>query len=231
DGDTNGKAGGVTRETLHDYAMHARVNVTPGAGLECIRRPTTVGESTSAVQAGLTAPYWVRLTRSGETFTAECSADGVNWTPVGADLAESSVQIPMAQDVYVGLAVSSRAPGEVCVATFSNVSTTGAVTGAWENTGIGAAAQVAGNLPETFYVTVEDSAGHRKAVLHADPMVIGTGEWEVWNVPLSEFASAGLNLSGVKKVGLGVGNPASPGPGGTGKLIIDDLRLTRLATQ
>ncbi|MBP8305508.1 MAG: hypothetical protein KBE04_15450, partial [Phycisphaerae bacterium] len=77
DVDTNAKAGVMIRETLNDYSMHALVNVTPGAGLEFIRRPTTVGESTSAVQAGLTAPYWVRLTRSGETFTAECSADGV----------------------------------------------------------------------------------------------------------------------------------------------------------
>jgi len=35
---------------------------------------------------------------------------------------------------------------------------------------------VAGNLPETFYVTVEDSAGKRKVVSHPDPAVIGTGD-------------------------------------------------------
>ena len=180
------------------------------------------------MQSSLTAPYWVKLTRSGDTFTAQLSADGVTWTSVGTDPAASSVTIPMVQDVTIGLVVTSRAAGAVCVARFSNVSTTGTVTGTWTQAEIGAVAQVAGNQPETFYVAVQDSAGNTKVVSHPDPAVIATGNWEQWDIALSEFASAGVNLGSVTKLTLGVGNRSAPTAGGTGKLHIDDIRLIKV---
>jgi len=228
DVDTNAKAGVMIRETLDEYSMHALVDITPSAGLEFIRRVATLGDSASTVQADLTAPYWVRLTRNGETFTAQCSADGVTWTSVGTDPAASIASIPMGQDVYIGLAVTSREAGSVCAATFSNISTTGTVTGAWENAGVGAVAQAAGNTPETFTVSVQDSAGKAKTVSHTDPAVIATGDWEQWDIPLSEFTSAGVNLGSVTKLTVGIGSPGAGAPGGSGKVYIDDIRLTKV---
>jgi len=222
------KAGVMIRETLDEYSMHALVDITPSAGLEFIRRVATLGDSASTVQADLTAPYWVRLTRNGETFTAQCSADGVTWTSVGTDPAASIASIPMGQDVYIGLAVTSREAGSVCAATFSNISTTGTVTGAWENAGVGAVAQAAGNTPETFTVSVQDSAGKAKTVSHTDPAVIATGDWEQWDIPLSEFTSAGVNLGSVTKLTVGIGSPGAGAPGGSGKVYIDDIRLTKV---
>jgi regulation of enolase protein 1 (concanavalin A-like superfamily) len=58
----------------------------------------------------------VKLTRSGNTFTAYESADGSNWTEIGTDT------IPMASGVFVGLAVTSHNTSSSATSTFDNVS-------------------------------------------------------------------------------------------------------------
>jgi hypothetical protein len=132
--------------------------------------------------------------------------------------------INMANDVLIGLAVTSHAAGAVCGAKFSNVSTTGTVSGSWQTAEIGAV-QVGGNAPESFYVAVQDSAGKVKAVTNPDPTVIATGAWQQWNIPLSQFSSAGVNVGSVKKVIVGIGDRNSPKAGGAGKVYIDDILL------
>jgi hypothetical protein len=135
----------------------------------------------------------------------------------------------MANDVLIGLAVTSHQAGAVCGAKFSNVSTTGNVSGAWQVAEVGTT-QVAGNTPEVFYVAVQDSAGRSKGVSNPDPTVIATGVWQEWQIPLSHFASAGVNVGEVKKLMVGVGDRNAPKAGGAGKIYIDDIRLTRVAT-
>jgi regulation of enolase protein 1 (concanavalin A-like superfamily) len=54
--------------------------------------------------------------RAGDTFTASISVDGSAWTVVGID------SIPMASDVYVGLAVTSHDDGVPATARFEQVS-------------------------------------------------------------------------------------------------------------
>jgi regulation of enolase protein 1 (concanavalin A-like superfamily) len=223
----NAKAGVMIRETLAPDSVHALVDITPGAGAEFLCRLETAGLSTSTVQTGRVAPYWVKLTRNGNTFTSQLSADGTTWTSVGTDPAASSVTIPMASDVYIGLAVTSRVANGVCVAWFSNVSTTGTVTGDWLTADVGIG-QVAGNMPETFYVSLQDSSGKMLMVSHPDPLVIATGAWEVWNIPLSQFTTAGLNMGSIKKMMIGVGNPNAPKAGAMGKLYIDDIRVLQV---
>ena len=51
--------------------------------------------------------------------------------------------------------------------------------------------------------------------------MVTTAAWTQWKIPLSSFA--GVNLSKVKKLYLGVGNRANPAQGGTGALYIDDI--------
>ncbi|RPH51984.1 MAG: hypothetical protein EHM91_00665 [Planctomycetota bacterium] len=65
------------------------------------------------------APYWVRLVRTGSTFTASVSSDGAAWTTVGSDT------IAMGTGAYVGLALTSHNDAALCTATFTNVSVTG----------------------------------------------------------------------------------------------------------
>ena len=64
-------------------------------------------------------PYWVKLVRSGSTFTGYYAPDGVNWVQVG-----TTQTIPMAQNVYIGLSATSNSNTTLATVTFDNVSIT-----------------------------------------------------------------------------------------------------------
>lgn len=66
-----------------------------------------------------TAPTWLKLVRQGGTFTGYTSSDGVNW-----GVPYSTVSVPMATTVYVGLAVSAESYGALATASFNGVSVT-----------------------------------------------------------------------------------------------------------
>ena len=112
------KAGVMMRESLDPSARQAFMLVSPGKGLAFQRRVDTGGLSTSTSGGLLTAPYFVRLTRSGTTITASMSPDGSTWTTVGSDT------FAMAQTIYVGLAVSSHVYGTTATATLASTTLT-----------------------------------------------------------------------------------------------------------
>ncbi len=211
------KAGVMIRESLEAGSTHAFVAVTPGNGISFQRRPESNTTSYNTDAAGLVAPYWVKLTRSGSTFTAQRSEDGATWVDITP---ASPVTIAMGTDVYVGLAVTSHDAAISTVAEISSISTTGTVTGAWQVAGIGAT-QPEGNTPEPLYVTVEDSAGKTATVRHPDAAVTARPEWHAWQIPRDDFG--GVNLARVETMSIGVGNPDNPAAGGTGLIYIDDI--------
>jgi len=224
------KAGVMIRESLDGGSTYAiaAATPTPAHGIAFQYRTTAAATpaNTEVNMVSTPGPYWVKLTRTGDTFTAQRSADGVAWVDITVTPA---VTITMASDVFIGLAVTSHVTGTVCTAKFSNVSTTGSVSGAWQVAEVGAA-QANGNTPETFYVALQDNAGKIQPVSIPDPTVIATGNWEQCSIPLSQFTSAGVNVGSIKKMIVGVGNRNSPKAGGAGKVYIDDIRLTRVAT-
>jgi regulation of enolase protein 1 (concanavalin A-like superfamily) len=109
------KAGVMIRETLTAGSAHAFMFVSPAKGTAFQRRGVAGGPSVSTSGPMAAAPRWVKLTRSGNTFTAYDSADGVTWTVVGTDT------IPMGSTVFVGLAVTSHNAGASATATFDSV--------------------------------------------------------------------------------------------------------------
>ena len=113
------KAGVMIRETLAANSDNAFIAVTPGNGVTWQTRSTTGGNTGNAATAGLTAPFWVKLVRSGNTFTGYCSPDGVNWTQQG------TATITMATTAYIGLALTSHNSSSLCTATFDNVTAPG----------------------------------------------------------------------------------------------------------
>jgi regulation of enolase protein 1 (concanavalin A-like superfamily) len=116
---TNGwaKAGVMIRESLAAGAKEASVHVTPANGVVMTFRTTTGGTSDGFFTSGL-APQWLKLTRSGSTFTSYKSSDGVTWSQVG------TLSITMPSTVYIGLDVSSKANTTLNTSTFTNVSIT-----------------------------------------------------------------------------------------------------------
>ncbi len=220
------KVGVMIRETLEAGSRHASMEVTPDNSCSFQRRETTGGASTSDTwptgTPAVKAPYWVRITRTGNTFKAESSPDGKTWTALGA-----SLDIAMPANVYIGLAVTSHNVNAYTTAEFSNVSTTGAVTGAWQNLSIGVTQK--SNSPDPLYVTVEDKAGKKATVANPDPAAVTKNVWTQWQIALSDLK--GINLAAVKKLTLGVGDRANPKTGGAGTLYFDDLGFGRPAAQ
>jgi regulation of enolase protein 1 (concanavalin A-like superfamily) len=207
------KAGVMIRETLAAGSMHAMMIMSYSSGAALQRRPTTGAASTGDTQTGVVAPYWVRLTRNGLTFTGESSANGVVWTTVG------SVAIPMGTEAYIGLCLTSHNVNATCTAEFSDVTMTGTVTGDWKSQDIG----IQSNAALPLYIVLQDSASNIAVAAYSNPAASSIAEWTEWNIPLTDFA--GVNLTSIKKISIGVGDRANAQPGGAGDLYIDDIRL------
>lgn len=116
------KAGVMMRASLSPGSQQAMMLVSANKGLAFQRRVTTGGLSTHTSGGTGRAPYYVKLTRSGSTFTAYKSTDGGAWALVGSDT------IAMPSTIYVGLAVSSHVAGTLATATFGSVAVTGNTT-------------------------------------------------------------------------------------------------------
>jgi len=77
-----------------------------------------------------------------------------------------------------------------------------------------------------MYVALGDNLGHTASVPYdGDLSDMQQESWHEWNIDLKQFSNAGVSLTGVSKLYLGVGNRANPQMGGTGTLCIDDIRL------
>jgi hypothetical protein len=112
------KAGVMFRESFAANAKHAFMLLSPGNGLAFQRRISPGGTSTNTGGGAATAPRWVRLVRSGSTFTAYSSTNGTSWTTVGSDT------ISMSNSVIVGLAVTAHNNAALNTSTFDNVAVT-----------------------------------------------------------------------------------------------------------
>jgi regulation of enolase protein 1 (concanavalin A-like superfamily) len=112
------KAGVMLRGTLDPSSAHGFMLVSYAKGAAFQRRVVAGGESTSNTAVGITAPWWVKLERSGNAITASQSADGVSWAVVATD------NIPMGSQILAGLAVSSHTNTATASATFDHVSIT-----------------------------------------------------------------------------------------------------------
>ncbi|GCE10473.1 NPCBM/NEW2 domain-containing protein [Tengunoibacter tsumagoiensis] len=114
------KAGVMMRETLDPSSAHAFMMLSPGYGTNFQWRPSASSPTFSlGGSASTTAPYWVKLTRTGNFFTGSTSSDGVTYTTVG------SVNIPMGSSIYVGLASTSHDNANANITSFDNVAITG----------------------------------------------------------------------------------------------------------
>ncbi len=112
------KAGVMVRESLDAGSKNGGLFVTPGNGVVGQSRNTTGGITYSGTLASSTAPYWIKIVRSGNSFTGYYSANGTTWSATGS---QTLTTVPT---VYIGLAVTSHNDGTSCTATFDNVAVT-----------------------------------------------------------------------------------------------------------
>jgi hypothetical protein len=84
---------------------------------------------------------------------------------------------------------------------------------------------VATNADGRLYVVVEDSAGKTVEAANSDSSITKTTTWTEWKTPLGGLT--GVNLAKIKKMYLGIGDRKNPVAGGSGRLYIDDIRVTK----
>jgi hypothetical protein len=209
------KIGVMIRDTLSPDSKHAFTFIRPDGGIRFNRRMETFGTTTNSVENGLEFPHWVKLERDAAgTFTASHSSDGTNWVPVNDLNLGTNASVQMNVTAYIGLAVSSNNTEETIEAVFSNVSTTGNVTGQWQSQDI----DIARNDVEPMYVSVSNTGGNPAVVYHPDPAATQIAEWTEWNIALQEFANLGINLANVDKLAIGFGDKNNIKIGGAGTM-------------
>jgi len=228
EGSNNWAKGGVMiRETLAPNSKHMIMALTggDGGGIAFQGRMETGGNSTS-YHGDVTAapPYWVKLTREGNTITAYASADGETWELFSDTSPDGSHTNPrdleMADPVYIGLFVTSHAAGELRTFEFDNVDIVGDITAEDTTTDIGLGE--AGNAPAPIYAAIEDTTGAVASVVGPDPEATNITQWWKLQIPLSEFA--GVDLASVANVIVGVGDGE---PGGMGSINIKEVRVVK----
>lgn len=117
------RTGVMIRASLEPDASHACIAIRNEGGLEFISRETKGGDTKIAgASTAEKAPFFLKLTRSGNTLTGYKSADGKQWTLVG------SAAAAMTGDVLVGLIANTGIRGNLNTAKFDNVAVTGKVT-------------------------------------------------------------------------------------------------------
>lgn len=125
-GSSYATAGVMIRETLTAGSTNAKISDWPSYhDIYFDLRSSTGGSTSEPGSVRASPPYWVKVVRSGSTFSGYTSLDGVNWTQLA-----SNQTISMAQNVYIGLAVGSGSTSSLTTATFDNVSVNSASTSA-----------------------------------------------------------------------------------------------------
>ena len=213
------KGGVMIRDSVNGGSTFADMVITgsAGGGAGFQWRPVADAACSASADASpaVAPPYWVKIERIGDNLAGYTSSDGKAWTPQGVPQT-----IKMDVPVLIGICVTSHAVGEDRTFQFENIATTGNVTGAWQGAQINSPAY---NDAAGLYVVVEDSSAKSKLVVHPDPAAAATGTWTRWAIPLSDFTSAGVKMTKVQKLVIGVGDRSKAKASGAGMLYIDDI--------
>jgi hypothetical protein len=162
----------------------------------------------------------VKLERTiSGAFEAKHSANGFVWEDVNAPgQAPVLPQIDMGTigdpNIYIGTAVTSHNGNQICAADFNNVLIS-PLPPNWVFGNIGT------NDAEQLYVALSDGV-NTDVVEHNDVNAATLTSWQEWNIALTEFPT--VNLDGIKKVYIGLGDRDVPVQGGSGAIYVDDIR-------
>jgi hypothetical protein len=218
------KAGVMIRESDTAESADAYTVTSAASGLTFQYRLETFASaaSDSGTRSDLWAnhndrPVWVRVERVGDTFNGYISLDGVNW--------EGSVSNPqtiiMISNVKIGLCVTSHDNNVSTVAVFSDIVTTGNVSGNWEVVEWGGGSSGhPNNDAAPVYLRLADTSGKEAVIAHPDPQATVLQNWDEWTIPLSSLGA--INTSQVDSITIGVDTA-----GVQGKIFVDSIRTER----
>jgi hypothetical protein len=115
------KAGIMIRESKSGNSKNVFMALTPVNGLSFQFREKT-GNRTNGPGENekIEAPCWVKLVRSGDSFTGYLSQNGRKWKQIS-----DTKTVPMSENVYIGFAVCSHDNEKLCKTVFSNYRVSG----------------------------------------------------------------------------------------------------------
>ncbi len=114
---SSAKAGPMFRASADPGAPEYSVLVSPGQGIKVQLRKTQGGSTSKLANPTGTVPAYLKITRSGSTFTAYTSADGVTWTLIPG----STATLSLGSSLLAGLAVTSHKDGTLGTVTMDTV--------------------------------------------------------------------------------------------------------------
>jgi len=83
------------------------------------------------------------------------------------------------------------------------------------------------NTQYPLYIAVEDSRAGIAVLPHSDAQAVRATEWRQWRIPLNDLDTAGVDVTTIRKLIIGVGDRDNPRSGGTGRIYIDDIQLIK----
>ncbi len=114
---SSAKAGIMLRASTDPAAPNYTVFVTPGTGIKVQVRSAQGGNTTKIANPAGSVPQYLKVTRSGNTFTAYTSPDGVTWTLIPG----STFTVNLPTSLLAGLAVTSHNTSTTSTVTIKNV--------------------------------------------------------------------------------------------------------------
>lgn len=112
------RAGVMLRQSTTANAPFYAVVATPQSGIFVLKRTTQGGGVSTVANIAGTTPTYLQVLRSGTTFTAYTSSDGITWTLIPG----SSVTINLRGTLLEGMAVTSHTVSKLSTAKFDTVS-------------------------------------------------------------------------------------------------------------
>jgi len=83
------------------------------------------------------------------------------------------------------------------------------------------------NAPGQLYLSIEDNTSQVTHLIHPNPDAVLATEWQQWSIPLADLIADGVDVTAIRKLNIGVGDPDNPQPGGIGIIYVDDIRVIK----
>lgn len=117
---TESKLGIMFRQSLTTNSQHVTLSQRSDGAIAWFSRSTAGGSTTTNASSTAALGAWLKLTRSGNDFTAQSSADGETWTNLGG-----TITLGMPATVFAGVATMSSSSRYVTYARAGNLTFTG----------------------------------------------------------------------------------------------------------
>lgn len=84
------------------------------------------------------------------------------------------------------------------------------------------------NGAEQLYLSIEDDTGQIAVINCPNSDAILAEQWQQWSIPLADIAIDGVDVTAIRRLSIGVGDPENQQPDGIGIIYIDDIRVIQL---